>query len=149
MSRSSRPARGKRAVQHRERREAFTTAVPKARKTAVGRSTTRDTPLHVRARGFEPSDALQAYVRKRVAFKLGKFGLRISRISVRLEDINGPKGSPGYSCKIKVMVPRHSPVMLTEIASTPRGAFDAVIDSAERSVRKLVDRTRPSTRSAR
>lgn len=148
MSRDPRPP-GKRATQRRERRAAFPTAVPKARKTAVGRATTADTPLHVRMRGFEPSPQLEGFVRRRVAFKLGKFGRRIQRITVRIEDTNGPKGGVAYTCKVKVVIPRHGEVVQTEDAATPRAAFTAAIDAAERTVRRGLDRARPSTARAR
>src|SRR5690606_28177277 len=64
-----------------------------------GRTAAPETPLAVRAKDVEVDAELREYVAKRAGFKLGKFANAIERITVRFEDLNGPKkGSPADRC---------------------------------------------------
>lgn len=132
----------KRLRQRRERRGEFAATVPKPLKAAVGRSTTIDTPLHVRDLAGTLDDATRAYVRQRAGFKLGKFGLHLTRVSVRFERGTGPATAPMYACRLKAVLPRTSEVVVSASARTARAAFDTAIDAAERAVRRLLDRSR-------
>ena len=134
--------------QQRERRAAFPPNVPRAQKRTVGRSTTRETPLHVRARGVDLDDATREYVRGRTGFKLGKYALHLTRISVRIEDAGGSRGAPAYSCRVKVVLPGTSEVVVAATESSARAAFDVAADAAERAVRRLLGRVQGTRRRA-
>jgi ribosome-associated translation inhibitor RaiA len=142
MARSDRSAGAKKTRQRRERREPFAAGIPKGQKTAIGRSTTRETPLQVRVRGVELDDTMRDYMRARVGFKLGKFALHLTRVTVRLENVAGPKGAPAYACKIKVLLPNASDVVVAATDVTARAAFDLAVDATERSVRRTLGRGR-------
>lgn len=142
MAQRTTGSRGKKPRQRQERRATFPAAVPKPHKRSIGRSTTAETPLHVRARGLEFDDELREYVRARTGFKLGKYGLNINRITVRFENAAGPKGAPAYTCKFKVLLPMRGDVVLAVTDESARAAFDAAVDATERAVRKLVSRSR-------
>lgn len=142
MARDERGTRRKRPRQNRERRDSFATSIPKARKRVIGRSTTRETPLHLRVRGVEVDDALRDYMRVRTGFKLGKYGLNVTRITVRLEDLAGPKGAPAYACRFKVLLPGTREVVVAATDPSARAAFDTAVDATERAVRRLLGRSR-------
>ena len=137
---------GQRARQSDERRAAFAEAPPKAVKRVTGRSTTTETPFYLRAPGLDLEDGLRDYARKRVGFKLGKFGLAITRASVRFEDISGPKGAKVYECRLKVVLRYAGDVMVGHRGPTQRAAFDTAADAAERSVRRALDKQVRATR---
>jgi ribosome-associated translation inhibitor RaiA len=145
MAKRNAGSRGNKPQQRQERRASFPATVPKPRKRNIGRSTTAETPLHVRARGLELDDELRDYVRARVGFKLGKYGLNINRITVRLDDAAGPKGAPAYTCKFKVVLPTRGDVVLAVTDESVRAAFDAAVDATERAVRRMVGRSRSRT----
>lgn len=132
----------KKARQRRERREPFAHVTPKTVKREVGRSTSRETPLHIRALGVELEDSLRDYIRQRVGFKLGKFGLDITRVTVRFETLNGATGTPTYACRFKVLLHSANDVTLTALGTTPRAAFDAGANRIERTVRDELGRRR-------
>ncbi|MEX2179279.1 MAG: HPF/RaiA family ribosome-associated protein [Gemmatimonadaceae bacterium] len=134
----------KKQRQRQSRRAAFPATIPRTTKASVGRSTTAETPLHVRARGVVISDALRAYVHERTGFKLGKFGLRIARVSIRFEDVSGSTGNAACVCKFKVVLPRHEQVVVALTGGDPRTTFDAAVDATERAVRRSLDRSRNS-----
>lgn len=132
----------KKARQRRERREPFAHVMPKTAKRQVGRSTSGETPLHIRTPRFELDDALRDYIRQRVGFKLGKFALDITRVTVRFETLNGATGSPTYECQFKVLLQSANDVTLTSLGITPRAAFDTGANRIERTVRDELGRRR-------
>ncbi len=134
--------REKKAQQRRERREPFAHVTPKTAKRQVGRSTSRETPLYIRAPGVELDDSLREYIRQRVGFKLGKFGLDITRVAVRFETLNGATGAPTYECRFKVLLHSANDVTLTSVGATPRAAFDTGANRIERTVRDELGRRR-------
>jgi ribosome-associated translation inhibitor RaiA len=132
----------KKARQRRERREPFAQVTPKTVKRQVGRSTSRETPLHVRAHGLELEDTLREYIRQRIGFKLGKFGLEITRATVRFENLNGETGAPTCECRFKVLLNSANDVTLTAIGVSPRAAFNEGVNRIERAVREELGRRR-------
>lgn len=111
-----------------------------------GKTTAPETPLAVRARGVEVDQELRDYIAKRAGFKLGKFATSIERISVRLEDISGPKGAPAQRCAIKVVLSRHESIVVEVVDNDHRAAFDHAMDSVERAVRRSLDRVKTLAR---
>lgn len=120
--------------------ERFAAAVPKERKRAVGTSAASDTPLHIRALGIEVPEIDRERVRERSAAKLGKYALSMTRLSVRFTDESGPKGAPVVECRVKVMLRNAADVVVAARGATPRAAFDAALDSTERTVRRTVQK---------
>jgi putative sigma-54 modulation protein len=61
-------------------------------------------PAHNRAAegDLRPDD--RAYIRHRLGRRLGKFGRSIERVSVRTEDVNGPRGGVDRVCRIKIVL---------------------------------------------
>lgn len=111
-----------------------------------GRTISPETPVAIRARGVEIEDELREYIHQRAGFKLGKFATRIDRISVRLEDINGPKGGPDSRCAVKVVLSRHESIVVEVVEADYRLAFDRAIDTSERAVRRALERVRAVAR---
>ncbi|ODT02345.1 MAG: hypothetical protein ABS52_14095 [Gemmatimonadetes bacterium SCN 70-22] len=135
--------------QRRERRASFAEHTPKAVKRALGVTTTTDTPLHVRALGFELESFDREYARERARFKLAKFGMWITRASIRFDDVSGPTGAPTFECRIKVVLRNAPDVVVTWQARTPRAAFDGAIASGERAVRRALEKKPAASKKAR
>lgn len=135
--------------QRDERRAPFADSTPKAAKRAVGSSTTTQTPMQVRAPGLELEDGLRDYARSRVGFKLGKFGLAITRVTVAFQDLSGPKGAKRYGCRVKVLLRHAGEVVVSQERASQRAAFDATIDSTERAVRRAVEKPARLAKRAR
>lgn len=135
--------------QRRERRAPFAVHTPKAAKRALGVTTTAQTPLHVRALGFELESFDREYARERARFKLGKFGMWITHASVRFDDVSGPTGAPTIECRIKVMLRNVPDVVVSWQGRTPQAAFDGAIASAERNVRRVLEKGPAAAKKAR
>ena len=58
--------------------------------------------VQLRGQGTELSMALRAHAERCVAFALRRFARRIDRVTVWLEDVNGPRGGVDKRCRITV-----------------------------------------------
>lgn len=128
------------------RRAPMGVAANTAPRNARGRTDAPATPVALRARGVEIDDEIRAFVHSRCGFKLGKFAESIERISVRFEDISGPKGAPTRRCAVKVVLSRHESIVVEVVDADHRAAFGNALDSAERAVRRSLDRVRTKAR---
>jgi ribosome-associated translation inhibitor RaiA len=132
----------RRERQRRERRLSFARAASKTQKRSLGRSTTTETPLHIRARGVAVGAELRDYVRSRTGFKLGKFALRLTRVVVHFEGEAGPGPRGPYTCRFGAFLPGTPEVVASSTARSMRNAFDSAVEVTERAVRRLLERER-------
>jgi ribosome-associated translation inhibitor RaiA len=56
--------------------------------------------IEVRALNVRIDDSHRDFIERRLLFALGRFGGRIRRVLVRLEDVNGPRGGLDKRCHI-------------------------------------------------
>jgi hypothetical protein len=124
------------------KRRPFKSKVPRVRKAVRGRPQAGEAPLSIRRSGIATTAELEAYMRQRAGFKLGKFAPHVERVTVRLTDVNGPRGGVDTSCSIKVVLSGLPSVVVEELASGTAEAFDRAADRVERAVRRSLDRAR-------
>ncbi len=85
--------------------------------------------LDIRARGFSLTESLRAHCERQLAFALSRFGARLSRVTVRLVDINGPHGGVDKRCSVVISLRGHGPIA---VESTDADLYAAISRSAER-----------------
>ncbi|MFT3917213.1 MAG: HPF/RaiA family ribosome-associated protein [Anaeromyxobacteraceae bacterium] len=56
--------------------------------------------IEVRAMGMPVTEGMRAHVERRLAFALDRFGNRVARVTVRVADVNGPRGGPDKACRV-------------------------------------------------
>jgi hypothetical protein len=96
--------------------------------------------LHVRTIGTAGHEGLGDHVRAKLGRKLGKFATSIERVSVRFEDINGPRGGVDTRSRIKVVMSDVPTVVVESLGMDAQHAFDTASSTAERAVRKSLGR---------
>lgn len=74
--------------------------------------------------------------------KLGKFAPTVERVSVRVEDVNGPRGGVDRECRVKVVLSGVPSVVLVARDASLAAAIDRALGGAERAVRRAVQRRR-------
>lgn len=99
-------------------------------------------PVFIRAIGTKLSGKDRDYIRQRLAKRLGKFDRFVERTSVRVEDINGPRGGVDKRCRVKIALRGLPSVVVEEHHYSPRAAIDLAFDGIERTVRRTIERRR-------
>lgn len=95
---------------------------------------------HVRTIGVNLDAEHRAYIRRKLGMKLGKFGAEIERISVRVEDVNGPRGGVDQRCRIKVVLRGLPSVFVERERDSAEVAIDEGIAAARHAVQNSLKR---------
>jgi putative sigma-54 modulation protein len=102
--------------------------------------------VRLTAQGIELSAELRDYVTRRIHFGLGRFVGRIKSLTVRLTDINGPRGGIDKSCHIRVDAGLSQRVIVRERQETIHAAVALAMERVERAVERQLSLTRPAAR---
>jgi putative sigma-54 modulation protein len=128
------------------KRAPMAAALPRPVKRIAGRTAAADTPAYIRAAGVGLTAEAKAYVRQKLGRKLGKFARRVERASVRVDDINGPRGGVDKRCRIKVVLSGLPSVIVEHRHESLRAALDGALARVERAVRQATDMRRTKAR---
>ena len=128
--------------------EPFAARVPRPVKRKAGRTDASEVPANIRVAGTTLTPQERAEIRKQLGSKLGKFAKPIERVTVRVRDVNGPRGGIDTVCRIKVVLSGLPSVIVEEQAATVEGAFRGALSSTVRAVRRSLDRSRQRPRKA-
>jgi len=122
------------------RRAPFAGSLSKASKTARA-SAIPGVPVHIYAQ-VELSADDRTYIRRKLGRHLGKFAGFIHRVSVRTEDVNGPRGGVDHVCRVKIVLNGLASVVFEARDTALGAAFDRALSGAVRAVRRTVQRRR-------
>ncbi len=86
--------------------------------------------------------ALRAHVERRLHFALGRFGGRVRQATVRLSDLNGPRGGLDKVCRIAVRLPAVRDLVVDDADGDLYVAIDRAADRVGRSVGRRLARGR-------
>ena len=112
----------------------------------------REILTHIRALGVDVDEETRAYIRRKLNRKLRKFASSIVRVSIRLTDVNGPRGGVDQLCRIKITLKGSRPVVFENQDDSVAGAFGGALTGVERNVDRFLQRKprkRARTRMAR
>ena len=126
----------------KNQRAAFAARVPKPVKRQAGRATAPNVPANIRVFGIDLSDDERSRIRQRLGAKLGKFANSIERVSVRVKDVNGPRGGVDRACRIKVVLSGLPSVVFENQRASLKASLDGALDGIERAVRRSLQRRR-------
>ncbi len=119
--------------------------VPRPAKRIAGRTPAPETPANIRVSGVRLDDDEREHIRRKLGEKLGKYARSIERVTVRVRDVNGPRGGVDIQCRIKVVLSKLPSVVAEHQAELLQPAFSRTLASVERAVRRTLQR-RPSRR---
>lgn len=121
-------------------RTSFARRLPKAAKRAAGRTSAPQVPANIRVFGVDLSQEERARIRHGLGVKLGKYETSIERVTVRVLDVNGPRGGIDKLCRIKVVLSGLPSVVFESRALSLKAAIGGALSGAERAVRRSVQR---------
>ena|SRR5574338_289548 len=116
--------------------------IPKARKRKSGRKDVRLVPAHIRVFGVNLSKEQRAFIRQKLDRRLVKFADSIERVSVRVKDVNGPRGGVDKVCRIKVVLSNLPSMVFEAQDATLDVAVGSALAGTERAVRRTLNRRR-------
>jgi ribosome-associated translation inhibitor RaiA len=87
-------------------------------------------------------DDQREYVARKLGMKLGKCASSIERVSVRVTDVNDPRGGADQRCRVKVVMSGLPSVVVERQQATREAAIDTALHATEESVRRIVRRRR-------
>ena len=96
--------------------------------------------IDIQARGFTLTEALKDYIERRINFTLSSRFNQVNRISVRLLDINGPRGGVDMCCRIHINLPRLKDIVIEDIEHDLYVAIDRATDRASRTTHRRLAR---------
>lgn len=131
------------------KRSPMAASLPRPVKRTAGRTSPADTPAYIRAVGVRFDAADKAYLRRKLGRKLGKFSSRVERASVRIEDVNGPRGGVDKRCRIKVVLSGLPSVVVEHRHRSLQAAMDGALARVERAVRQAAGSRRTKARRPR
>lgn len=103
--------------------------------------------IEIHAHGFTTTEALREHVTRRLRHVFGCCADRISRIMVRLSDINGPRGGVDKRCQIQVRLATLADVVIEDTEADLYVAIDRAAERAVRTVGRHLARQRRPVRS--
>jgi len=90
--------------------------------------------------------SMHALAKARSEFVFRRLAWLISKATVSLSDINGPRGGLDKRCQVEVQVDRQHKVVATSIAHDWRGAIDLALARAARTLVRKRENARPTRR---
>jgi CBS domain-containing protein len=124
------------------KRVPFAARVPRPLKRQAGRTDAPQIPANIRMAGVGLTQDDRAYIRQTLGTKLGKYASSIERVSVRVEDVNGPRGGVDQVCRIKVVLTGLPSVVVQSQGASLKDAINGALTGVERTVRRRVQRRR-------
>lgn len=99
-------------------------------------------PVHISAPAEHFGAGASTYVQRKLGHKLGRFDSAIERVSVRVKDINGPRGGVDQLCRIKVVLRGRPSVIFESRDASLNAAVDGALAGVQRAVRRTTARRR-------
>lgn len=98
--------------------------------------------MDIQSQGFTLTDSLRDYLKKRLAYALNHGDEYISRVTVRLSDINGPRGGADKRCFIEVRLKQQPAVVIEDTEADLYVAIDRAAERAGRTLTRRLGRQR-------
>jgi ribosome-associated translation inhibitor RaiA len=123
-------------------RSPFPGWIPRSLKRKSGRKGMPLVPAHIRMLGTVLSKEERTSIRQKLRMKLGKFAGSIERVSIRVKDVNGPRGGIDHVCRIKVVLNGLPSVVYEAQDASLNAAIGRALAGTERAVRRSLQRRR-------
>jgi hypothetical protein len=98
--------------------------------------------VYIRQEGVEVDRSAPAHIRRKLRAKLANFAACVERASVRIADLNGPRGGIDRVCRIKVVLRGLPSLVFEQRGATLEAVVNGALTGMERAVRRSVQRRR-------
>lgn len=105
--------------------------------------------IYIRTQNMSLTNAMRDFTHLRLRRMLSRFAHRITEMTVRFEDVNGPRGGLDVNCRIRLVLRQRGEVNVSGVAPEPGAALSEACERAIRCVRHRVRRRWSLRRRAR
>ena len=95
---------------------------------------------NIQAQGFALTESIRAYTELRLVYAVSFASQIIRRVTVRLSDINGPRGGNDKKCQLVFTLQGLPDIVIQDTESNLYVAIDRAVDRASRAVARVIDR---------
>ena len=103
--------------------------------------------IHVNSQEKALNSSFKKYIEKRLRRFYRKASDSVSRITVTLKDINGPKGGTDKQCKLKLTMSGQPPILVVATKETSEKAFFHAAARAAQTLSRQLKRRKRQSRS--
>lgn len=98
--------------------------------------------LDIQTNGFSLTDGIRDYTKQRMQFALNRNAKHITKIKVRLADINGPRGGIDKRCQIDISLAGRNDIVIEDTETNLYVAIDRASDRCARTLSRRLERAR-------
>jgi putative sigma-54 modulation protein len=98
--------------------------------------------MHLRIIGAAAGEREREYIARKLAVHLAKFAATMKQVTIRVTDVNGPRGGVDLRCVATIELRGLPSVVVERRHARLLTAVDAVLRAAERTVRRTLTRRR-------
>ena len=98
--------------------------------------------IEIQSRGFDLTEGLREHTERRLQFALNWASHDVRTVSVRLFDVNGPRGGNDKCCRIQIPLAGGHDVVIEDTESDLYVAIDRAADRSERALARRLERLR-------
>lgn len=98
--------------------------------------------IHIQARGFALTRALETFAQKRITQVFGKRLDSVGALKVRLSDINGPKGGADKCCRVHIALPKQPDLVIEDVQPNMYDAINSAVRRAQRALGRRLSKAR-------
>lgn len=103
--------------------------------------------VDIQSLGFSLTPALSAYARKRIDYALSFASAHISRLTLRLSDINGSRGGEDKRCLIELRVKGAPDIVIEDVEADLYAAIDRATERARRTLTRRLSKARDTSQA--
>ncbi len=98
--------------------------------------------IEIRFHGVDRSPAFAQHARRRIEHFLGRLGREVTRVVLRVTDVNGPRGGADKRCQLTISGPELGTVILVEARGDVYSAAELALYRARRVLGEDLERRR-------
>jgi ribosome-associated translation inhibitor RaiA len=106
----------------------------------------RGTPLTVRPGSVEVGPELRSRINKDLGRRIERYAQNVTRVTVRFDDINGPRGGIDTVCRIKLSVKGADHIVVEAHGADVNEAFRVASAQAKTALSRVLERKGPASR---
>lgn len=104
--------------------------------------------ITIYASDFTITDAMRQHIERKLRFTLTRIRSHIQSVSIRLEDINGPKGGLDKCCTLKILISNTPAVIIKDVQEDMYQAIDTALHRLNNVATRKIERLKARNRKA-